>query len=69
MNKHPNAIVGGTAGIGGGEIAVEVLDVLGVHVSGPAGVLIAGALTAVALFVGRRGLRGVWRVIVNGTGG
>lgn len=67
--KHPNAVVGGTASIGGGEAVVEILDALGVHVSGPIGVLIAGGIAAVALFIGRRGLKGVWNVIVNGTGG
>lgn len=62
---HPNAIVGGTSGAGGGLAVVELLDTLGVHITGPQGALIAGGLTAVALLIGRHGIKGlvglVWR--------
>lgn len=66
--KHPNALVGGVSGIGGGEAVIEILDALGVHVSARAGVAIAGAIVTVALFVGRKGVKGVWNLIVNGSG-
>lgn len=63
---HPNAVVGGTAGLGGGVGVVEILDTVGVHISGPQGALIAGGLTTIALVIGRHGIRGLWNIIVNG---
>lgn len=65
---HPNAVVGGTAGLGGGTAVVELLDTLGVHITGPQGALIAGGLTTVALLIGRHGVKGLWRLVVNGSG-
>jgi hypothetical protein len=68
-NQHPNATVAAVSTFGGGELVVELLDELGVHISAPVGVAIAGGIATVALFVGRKGLRGVWNLIVNGTQG
>ena len=64
-NAHPNATVaGGTSGAG--VALVWLLGYLGVHISAEIAVVIAGALTTLALFVGRNGVAGVWRLIVNG---
>ena len=64
--RHPNAVIGGAAGIGGGEIVVEIADRLGWTLSTGWGIAIAGGITSVVLFVGRNGLKGVWRTVVHG---
>lgn len=68
VKAHPNAVVGGAGGIGGGVAVVEILDQLGVHVSPALAATIAGAAAALVLFVGRNGLRGLAHVIWRGTG-
>lgn len=65
-NRHPNATVnGGSAGL-----AVAVVWLVGnvfhLDLSAEAGAAIAGAVGTVALLIGRHGLRGLWRIIVNG---
>lgn len=68
MMKHPNAAVAA----GGSSLSVFVVwlftNVLHWPLSAEDGAAIAGAVAALALFVGRNGLRGVWRRIVDGTG-
>ena len=66
--KHPNAVVGGLAGSAGGAALIEILDLFGVHVTGGTAVWLAGGLTAVALFIGRRGFRGLARMLWRGSG-
>lgn len=65
--KHPNAAVaGGTTGVG--LLVVWLLGRAHVAVSAEEGAGIAGGAATVALFVGRHGLRGLWRLILDGTG-
>lgn len=68
VKDHPNAIVGGVGGIGGGAAVVEILDLAGVHVSSTLAAVIAGASASLLLFVGRNGLAGLGRALWRGTG-
>jgi ABC-type enterobactin transport system permease subunit len=66
-SDNPNAVVGGASGIGGGALVVAVLDLAGVQVTNPyLATTIAGAVTAVALFIGRNGIVGAFRMIWRG---
>lgn len=67
--KNPNALVGGIAGIGGGQAVVNVASAFGWDISTGWALTIAGAATYVALFIGRNGLVGCWRAVKFGTGG
>lgn len=66
--KHPNAVVGGASGLSGGAIVVYLLGLAHVHPS----LYVAGAIftvaSSLALFIGRNGLAGVWRLVKSGTG-
>jgi uncharacterized membrane protein YuzA (DUF378 family) len=64
--NHPNAAAaGGTTGAG--VLAVWLLgSVFHVDLSAELGAVIAGATTTVFLFVGRRGLAGVWHLVIHG---
>lgn len=66
--KHPNAAVAA----GGSSLSVFVVwlftNVFHWSLSAEDGAAIAGAVAAFALFVGRNGVRGVWRRIVDGAG-
>lgn len=65
--KHPNATVaGGTSSAG--LLVVWLLGHFHVALSAEDGAAIAGVLATVALFVGRKGIRGVWNLIMNGSG-
>lgn len=64
--KNPNAVVGvASAGVGG-QIVLEVSSWLGWSISTGLAVWIAAGIAGVALFVGRSGVRGAWRRIMNG---
>lgn len=64
--KHPNAATAG--GVSVAALAVVwIAGRLGVSLSAEDGALLAGAASAVALFIGRNGLRGAWNRIVNGS--
>lgn len=67
VGKHPNAIVGGTAGIGGGTLVVWLLGTAGVEMTPEVGALIAGAASTLALLVGRKGIRGLARAVWRGS--
>jgi hypothetical protein len=69
VGKHPNAIVAGTSGGGGGVLVVWLLGLAGVEMTPEIGALIAGALGSAALIVGRKGVRGLARAIWRGSGG
>lgn len=66
--ENPNAVVGGTSGVGGGAAVIYLLSLVGITVSGYGAVLIAGAITTVFLFVGKHGIRGFLRMIWRGSG-
>ena len=64
--KHPNAAVAA----GGSSLSAIVVWLLGhfhVALSAEDGAVIAGALATVVLFIGREGIRGVWRRIWGGS--
>lgn len=65
--KNPNALVGGVAGIGGGQIVVNLASACGWDISTGWALTIAGAATYVVLFVGKNGLVGVWNLLKFGT--
>lgn len=65
--KHPNAVVGGTAGIGGGTLVVWLLGLAGVDMTPEVGALIAGGASTAALLVGRKGVRGIARAVWRGS--
>ncbi len=67
MNQtHPNAaasvVTGGLAGL-----AIYILGRCGIDLTPTDGAAVAGALTAVVLFVGRRGIRGTIAALWNGS--
>lgn len=63
--KHPNAATaGGVSAVA--LVIVWVAGRAGVTLSAEEGALLAGAASAVVLFVGKNGLRGAWDRIVNG---
>lgn len=64
--KHPNALVGGTAGSGGGALVVWILGMSGVQVEPEVAAVMAGLCAAITLAVGRHGLRGMARLIWRG---
>lgn len=66
LKENPNAVVGGTAGIGGGTLVVWLLGVAGVDMTPEVGALIAGALASAALVIGRKGVRGIARAVWRG---
>jgi hypothetical protein len=66
VKEHKNATVGGGSGAVGGLLAVTVVGWLGFAVSAQEGVLIAGAVTFVVLLVGRKGIRGIVRMVWRG---
>jgi putative flippase GtrA len=63
---HPNALVGGGSGIGGGLVVVYVLSLAGVDVDPMIAAAIAGGCSALVLFVGREGIRGLVRRVWRG---
>lgn len=66
--KHPNAAVAA----GGSSLSAIVVWLLGhfhVALSAEDGAIVAGAVSAVVLFIGREGIRGVWRRIWGGEQG
>lgn len=65
MRGHPNTTVS-VGGSGVGVLIVWLAGHFGVSLSAEEGVVIAGAVTTAALFVGRKGLRGIARMIWRG---
>lgn len=66
--KNPNAAVAA----GGSSLSAIVVWLLGhfhVALSAEDGAVIAGAVSAVVLFVGREGIKGAWKRIWGGQGG
>lgn len=69
MRNHPNAVIGGAGGGSGlGTLTVWLLGRYHVHLTQEQAAAIAGGVAALVLFVGRNGLRGVWRTIMDGSG-
>jgi hypothetical protein len=68
LNKHPNASVASSAGVGGALIC-WLLGHFGVDVSAEIGALIATGVAGFVLFVGRNGLVGLAHLIWRGSGG
>lgn len=65
MNRHPNATVAATNG-GLSVLVVWLMGYFGLDVSAEVGAAIAGSAAATALFIGRKGIRGVLRQIWHG---
>jgi hypothetical protein len=65
---HPNATVGSVSAAGGGALIVWVLSLLGVDVDPYIATVIAGGVAGLLLLVGRKGVKGVARVLWSGSG-
>jgi hypothetical protein len=65
-HPHPNAVAGAVGGAGGGPLIVYVLSLFGVEVDPYVAAVIAGASASLALFIGRSGVRGVFRLVWRG---
>lgn len=63
--RHPNAAVAG-ATTGSAVLVIWALGLVGVGVDGVVGAAIAGALATAALFVGRKGIRGIMSIVWRG---
>lgn len=66
-NRHPNAVASFASAGGGGAALVYLLALAGVDLPAPLVPVVAGALSALVLFLGRNGLRGLVRVVWRGT--
>lgn len=67
VKENPNAAAAAGSGVGGGVVVVWLLGLAGVTVSAVTGAAIAGACATVFLFIGRRGIRGVARMVWRGS--
>lgn len=66
LGKHPNAAL--SVGTGGaGVLIIWLLGHTGVSMPNEVAVLVAAAITSVALLVGRKGVRGVIRLVWHGS--
>ena len=65
MNQHPNAAVAG-GGTGVAAAVIWIASLLHVTLTAYEAVGIAGVLTTVVLFIGRRGIKGAFSDIWNG---
>jgi hypothetical protein len=64
--KHPNASVALGSGSGLGALVVWFVGLSGASMPPEVGASIGGVIAAVALFIGRRGIRGVIRDLWQG---
>jgi len=68
MVKNPNAAVAA----GGSSLSAIIVWLLGhfhVALSAEDGAIVAGAVSAVVLFIGREGIKGAWRRVWGGEDG
>ena len=68
MTNHPNALAGGGSSLVVAAI-VYLLSLIGVSIPEPplaVGIFLGGCVCAVVLFIGREGLRGVFRLVWQG---
>jgi len=66
--KHPNA----AAAAGGSGLSVFVVWLLGhfhIDLSAEDGAIVAGAVASIVLYIGRNGVKGVWRRVWDGQDG
>lgn len=69
VQENQNAIAGGVSGSGVGTLAVWLLNRWAkAGLSAEQGAAIAGGVAAAVLFIGRNGIRGVWRLVWRGKG-
>ena len=66
--KHPNATTSLAAGSGVGTLLVYALTAAGVNLPAEAAAALAGAVGSLALLIGRKGFRGLLRVLWRGKG-
>lgn len=67
LSGNPNALIGGpVAGLGGGQIVINIAKAFGWDVSAGWALTVAAAATYAVLFIGREGLSGVWGVLMHG---
>lgn len=66
--KHPNAAAAATTG-GLATFVVWLLGHFHVDLSAEDGAVIAGAVASVVLYIGRNGIKGMWRRIWDGQDG
>lgn len=63
--KHPNATVAGGS-TGAGALIVLILSKLHITLTAYEGLLIAGGIGTIILFIGRNGISGVWHTVWRG---
>ena len=66
VRRNPNAAVALTSGSGIGALAVWGLTAAGVGMPPEVGAVLAGAVSASVLFIGKNGLAGVWNLVMRG---
>jgi len=66
MPNHPNATVA-ASGSGTAILIVWLLGLLGVDIGAEVGAAIAGATATGLLFIGRNGLKGLMRIVWQGS--
>lgn len=68
LGAHPNAVVAGSSG-GSAATLVLVLSAFGITLPLAAAVALVAVVPPVALFVGRRGIKGTLKALWEGVGG
>lgn len=64
--RHPNASVALGSGSGLGALVVWLVGLSGTAMPAEVGAAIGGSVAAIALFIGRRGIKGVIRALWQG---
>lgn len=68
VQHHPNATVALVSGSGLGTLIAWGATRLGVSLTVTEATVIAGAVSAVALFIGKNGIKGIIHLVWNGSG-
>jgi len=68
VRNNPNAATAGVSGIGVGTLVVWLLGHFGVTFTAEVGSVIAGAVAALTLWIGKNGLQGALRIVWRGQG-
>lgn len=66
LKGHPNATVALTSGAGFGVLAVWLTGYFGITLEAEVATVIGGGLAALALVIGKRGLRGLLQIVWSG---
>ena len=64
--KHPNAATAGAAGLGPGLLIVWTAGHFGIDLNAEQATVVTGVVVTAVLFIGKRGLKGIIRLVWQG---